>query len=93
MPLSDVDLNVSPINSLPATGKIELTLLVDKHGKVADVIPASTTVQGQALAGLVATQFRAVRFSPGEISGKKVNSRVTLVVISDPAKPLGSIAA
>ena len=86
VPLTDVDLNVAPLNTHDASGKVELTLFVDTSGHVADVIATGDTAV-QPFALLVGEHFRKVRFSPGEIHGRRVKSKITIVVNSEPLPP------
>lgn len=82
-PLSHVDLNVAAINQIAFAGKIELTVLIDASGRVADVISSIESEEGRAFAEHVAARFKSSRFSPGEVNGKAVKSQLQITVVSE----------
>ncbi len=83
-PLGDFDLNVALLNDAAITAKIELTVLIDAHGLVADVIvPPQADAKTTSFAQSVAQRFKNARFSPGEIDGKAVQSQLRITVVSE----------
>lgn len=86
-PLVDIDLNVTAIDEVAFEGAIELIILVEADGTVTNV---STTVDHDSVreyADRVAARFLSARFSPGEIDGKAVRSKVQITVVSEPVAP------
>lgn len=64
-------------------GRIELTLLIDREGRVRAVRHASRDPDADAFARQVATRFRAARFAPGEVDGVPVNAILKVGVVSE----------
>lgn len=90
VPLDDIDLNVTAIDEVALEGVIELTILVEADGTVTHV---STMVDHDSVrqyADRVAARFQNARFSPGEIDGKAVRSKVQITVVSEPLAPPAS---
>ncbi len=83
MPLDPVDLDQPDLQTAGFTGRIELTVLVNRHGRVERVLPASREAAAQAFAERAAARFRSVRFTPGEVDGVAVNAILKISVISE----------
>jgi len=86
-PLADVDLDVTEIDEVAIEGAIELTILVEADGTVADVSASISQNNAQAFADRVAARFQRARFAPGEINGKAVKSQLRITVVSEPRSP------
>jgi len=82
-PITDIDLNVPGINDSDVTGKVELTVLIDRNGNVTDVIPVVEMESARVFAERVAQRFRMAQFKPGEIDGKAVNAQLRITVMSE----------
>lgn len=82
-PVSDIDLNVPGINDMEVQGSVALTVLVDRDGKVARVIPVIEVESDRVFAERVAQRFLAARFKPGQINGKAVNVQLQITVGSE----------
>ena len=89
-PLTDIDLNVSEIDDVAFEGVIELTLWVEADGTVAHVETTSDHDGARQYADRVAARFERALFSPGEIDGKAVRSKVQITVVSEPLAPPAS---
>ncbi len=83
VPMTDIDLNVVGINDSDVIGKVELTVLINSDGTVADVVPVVEMESASAFAERVAQRFRIARFMPGEVNGKAVNAQVRITVVSE----------
>lgn len=83
VPLDPVDLDPAEMQPAGFSGRIELTLLVDRHGRVRDVLSNSRDPGARAFADRVAGRFRAARFTPGEIDGVPVNALLKIAVVSE----------
>ncbi|MDO8298341.1 hypothetical protein [Lacisediminimonas sp.] len=83
VPLDPVDLDQPDLQSAGFTGRIELTVLVDRHGRVERVLSASREPAAQAFAERAAGRFRSVRFAPGEVDGVAVNAILKISVVSE----------
>lgn len=84
-PRGDIDLNVPAINDIAYAGQIELSVLIDDNGIVADVLTSMETESESMhlFADRVAERFKSARFIPGEINGKAVKSRLQITVVSE----------
>lgn len=82
-PLSEIDLNLPAINGIEVAGQIDLTILIDAKGMVADVISSVEAEHLRALSERVAARFKSARFIPGEINGIAVKSRLQITVVSE----------
>jgi hypothetical protein len=82
-PVTDIDLNDPALNNLAFTGELELTLLIDVDGTVANVVIPVQSGSGENFANHIAERFRHARFSPGEIDGKRVRSEMKIKVVSE----------
>lgn len=83
-PIGVIDLNVTAIDEVAIGGSIELTVLVDVDGSVADVSTTAQEDSARVFADRVAAQLRTVRFTPGEIDGMFVKSEWRITVVSEP---------
>lgn len=83
-PLTDIDLNETAIDEVALSTVIELTILVDVYGTVADVVTTIGHDSARIFADRVAAHFYSARFSPGEIDGKAVRSKLQVTVVSEP---------
>lgn len=83
MPLDAVDLDQPDMQLAGFTGRIELIVLIDRHGRVAHVRTASTEPAAQAFAKQAAGRFRSARFTPGEVDGVAVNAILKISVVSE----------
>lgn len=88
-PLEDIDLDVPEISALAFAGKAALTILIDVDGTVAGVLAETGSPQESEFADLVAAIFRKTRFTPGQIDGKPVRSKLQVTVVSEPAAAPG----
>lgn len=81
--LSDIDLNVAEITELAHPGRIELTILIDANGLIADVLPSVENADMRLFADRVAARLSSVRFLPGELEGNPVKSQLKIIVVSE----------
>lgn len=83
-PLRPVDLNIPEAVLITGPGKMTLTLLIDARGEVvAYEIDAPGLPEEFALA--IADTFKETPFSPAEIAGIRVSSRVQMEISVDTA--------
>jgi hypothetical protein len=82
-PVADVELNVSGINDTTAAGKIEMLILINVDGTVADVIPEVEMEKDRDIADRIAKRFKRARFTPGEINGVAVKSKLRIMIVSE----------
>lgn len=80
-PAEHIDPNLATINDIPFAGQIQLTVLIDANGMVADVITSVESNDARILAERIAAHFKDARFIPGEIDGKAVKSRLQITVV------------
>ena len=83
VPLDAVDLDQPDMHLTGFAGRIELILLIDRHGRVAHVRTASGEPAAQAFAEQAAGRFRSARFTPGEVDGVAVNAILKISVVSE----------
>ena len=83
-PLSNVDLDVLAIDEVAFAGAIELTILVEADGTVARVSSKVDRDDVRTYVDRVAARFQRTQFSPGEIDGRAVRSKLLITVVSDP---------
>jgi len=77
-PLSAVEIRAPDIAG-KSTVQLELAIFIDEHGKVRRV-RAETPGAMEAYVEAASQAFEAVRFKPGEISGRPVKSVIRVVV-------------
>ncbi len=85
-PLTEIDLNISTINSLDFVGKMELTLLIGADGAVDEVITVGAAEEMGSFPDQVAARFKNALFKAGEIDGRSVRSRLQVTIISELAR-------
>ncbi len=83
VPLDPVDLDQPDMQAAGFTGRIELTVLVDRHGRVTHVRSGSRDPAAQAFVLRAAGRFRSARFTPGEVDGVAVNAILKISVVSE----------
>jgi len=83
-PLSNIDLDVLAIDEVAFAGAIELTILVEADGTVARVSSKVDRDDVRTYVDRVAARFQRTQFSPGEIDGRAVRSKLHITVVSDP---------
>lgn len=88
-PLSHIDLNVSVIDEVAHEGAIELTIMVEVDGTVSNVLTSVDHDSASLYTERIAARFRSALFSPGEIDGKPVKSKVQITVVSEPLSQSG----
>jgi hypothetical protein len=86
-PLSEIDLDIPAVNNIGITGKIDLIILIDANGIVADVISLANAEHLRAFSDRVASRFKNTRFAPGEIDGVAVKSQLQITVVSEKLSP------
>lgn len=82
-PASEIDLAVTSITGTPVTGEIELTVLIDAYGMVAEVTASTETEELRAFSERVAEVFKNTQFIPGEIAGIAVKSFLRITVVTE----------
>lgn len=80
-PAEHIDPSLATITDIPFAGQIQLTVLIDANGMVADVITSVESNDARILAERIAAHFKDARFIPGEIDGKAVKSRLQITVV------------
>lgn len=86
-PIGSIELSDLLLNPMGYIGELELGVLIDIDGHVIDVISSTDSPAAQEFAQRVADRFRQTRFSPGEINGRPVRSRLDAVVVSEGLSP------
>lgn len=81
-PLSEIDLEALAFEHQVA-GQLDLTLLIDANGTVADVVSFANDEQLRDFSERVAAHFKSARFTPGEINGIAVKSQLKITVVSE----------
>lgn len=84
VPITNIDLDVAEVKDVVATGAVSLAILIDADGSVIDVVSMNADSSLKHFADRVAEVFRRARFSPGEINGKAVKTRLEINVVSEP---------
>jgi hypothetical protein len=87
-PLEEIDLNDASLGESGFEGEIELVLLIERDGRVGEVIVPAVDDRVAAFAERAAARFRAARFSPGEVDGRPVRSELRIKVVSE--RPVSS---
>jgi hypothetical protein len=81
-----VDLNIPEARVLTAPGSLVLNLWINNLGEVVSIEIEKTTFPAEYAAAAAET-FGSVRFEPGEIHGRPVNSIVKIEITHDAASP------
>ncbi|MDB5762388.1 MAG: hypothetical protein JWQ21_1383 [Herminiimonas sp.] len=81
VPVADIDLNVAEISDVALPGTIELTVLINADGTVADVVMPIKNERTRVFADRVAERFKSARFIPGEMDGRAIKSRLEITVV------------
>lgn len=81
-PLRDVDLDLPESRLLTSPGRLLLTLWIDEQGRVMSFQVEATGLPEEYTTA-VAEAFASLRFSPGEILGRKVASTLKLEINHD----------
>ena len=85
VPLDPLDLDQSDAQTSGFHGRIELTLLVDRHGRVVQAFTDDRGPGAREFAERIAIRFRQARFTPGEVDGVAVNAMLKIAVVSERA--------
>lgn len=83
MPAQDIDLEPPELLGIPGQGKLILLLWINESGGVDRVETESSQVDN-AIEKVIADQFRRARFSPANLDGKPVKSRMKIEVVVRP---------
>jgi hypothetical protein len=82
-PAQDIDLEPPELLGVPGQGKLILVLWINESGTVDRVETASSQV-ADTTEKVIAEQFRRAVFSPAQLDGKAVKSRMKIEVVVRP---------
>jgi len=84
-PLEEGVLDPPEIAPIVASGKIILTLWINELGEVADVLVENTELS-EAITKTAVAAFQKMRFTPGEVKGRKVGTIMRIEVSYDDSR-------
>jgi TonB family protein len=87
-PATSIDLDVPEVKEVADAGSVQLTILINADGTVADVLNKDKSGATSEFSERVMEIFRRARFVPGEVNGKAVKALLEINVVSEELRML-----
>lgn len=82
-PAESIDLEPPELRGIPGRGKLILILWINEDGKV-DRVETESSQIADTMAKVISEQFRRATFTPAQLDGKAVKSRMKIEVVVRP---------
>lgn len=86
IPLTEIDPSPSELAEVASAGNLVLVLYISDNGRV-DRVEIEQQKGDPTIGAIVAKQFLAARFTPAEVEGRPVKSRLRIEVTVRPRRP------
>lgn len=89
-PVREIDLEPPEVRNFPGQGKLVLLLWINESGTV-DRVDIDSSEVAEALRKIIVDQFRQAAFTPAQLDGKAVKSRMKIEVVVGPSAPVPQV--